>query len=582
MNSIEIKGLPVPNRVRYPRALARSAWSNLPLTKGVLQVFALGLALSSAGCGEEESNLQELADEALNEEDSAYEELVEGIEEMDANDGRDHLDQRAIARWAVDGSEEDKLEFLFDHGDELTELQFTAADGIGSLVTFSRFSRYPTEGLFTGPNASSCGSCHDQPLGNGAGLNVANVVQDPEPGVEGTFNVRNTRNMNGDAWLQLAGAEMTVDLQAQRRDLKANAERAGGARVSAPLETKGVSFGSLTCWLESTLTPAAVQCDYAAVDGVSIDLVVRAGGWKGNHPTLRSFSEDAFFGEMGIHSDRFAYHVEQAGQTLPDDIHMAPPDVDKDGVDHEMSVGDVTSMAIYLAAQAPPTTLLELASEGKLRLSPEQEDRINGGEAAFAQVGCDSCHLLSVRVNDSWYREPDARHFAYHDYLLAQTNNGYDLEDPITMNLATDEVVERHLPATELDGERFFEVKAMTDLKRHFLGDHMCDESKAYTPVDGSHMPARVPADSADRTVSMAIDRCQFMTADLWGIGGTAPYMHDGRATTLREAIRSHCSSGAREGQANQSCLAFDALSAQDQDGLIAFLRNQVMEPEPE
>jgi CxxC motif-containing protein (DUF1111 family) len=110
----------------------------------------------------------------------------------------------------------------------------------------------------------------------------------------------------------------------------------------------------------------------------------------------------------------------------------------------------------------------------------------------------------------------------------------------------------------------------------------MCDEAKAYTPVDGSHMPARVPADALDRSVSMAIDRCAFMTADLWGIGGTAPYMHDGRATTLREAISSHCSEGAREGQANPSCRGFQALSAEEQDGLIAFLRNQVMEPEPE
>lgn len=224
--------------------------SSLALCKAAAPAFAALLALSSWGCGEDEQNLQELADEALNEEDSAYEELVEGIDEMDANDGRNHLDQRAITRWAAADAMEDKLQFLFDHGDELTELQFTAADGIGSLITFARFSRRPTEGLFTGPNASSCGSCHDQPLGNGAGLNVANVLQDPEPTVEeGKFNVRNTRNMNGDAWLQLAGVEMTIDLQTQRQALMDEAGAAGGRRVATPLESKGVSFGRLECWL---------------------------------------------------------------------------------------------------------------------------------------------------------------------------------------------------------------------------------------------------------------------------------------------------------------------------------------------
>ena len=31
-----------------------------------------------------------------------------------------------------------------------------------------------------------------------------------------------------------------------------------------------------------------------------------------------------------------------------------------------------------------------------------------------------------------------------------------------------------------------------------------------------------------------------FLTENLWGVGSTAPYMHDGRATTLAEAIIEH------------------------------------------
>jgi hypothetical protein len=44
------------------------------------------------------------------------------------------------------------------------ELQFTAADGIGSLVTFSRFSRYPTEasGRDAGVAASTGGAAASQ------------------------------------------------------------------------------------------------------------------------------------------------------------------------------------------------------------------------------------------------------------------------------------------------------------------------------------------------------------------------------------------------------------------------------------
>jgi hypothetical protein len=105
----------------------------------------------------------------LGEEASAYRKLVSAIDEQDANDGTDHLDQRAIVRWVAEGSIADRATFLFDHGDELSTTEFTPADGVGSLVTASRFSRYPNRGFFTGPNASSCGSCHDQPRNNGAG-----------------------------------------------------------------------------------------------------------------------------------------------------------------------------------------------------------------------------------------------------------------------------------------------------------------------------------------------------------------------------------------------------------------------------
>ena len=62
-----------------------------------------------------------------------------------------------------------------------------------------------------------------------------------------------------------------------------------------------------------------------------------------------------------------------------------------------------------------------------------------------------------------------------------------------------------------------------------------------------------------------------FMTRGLWGIGSTPPYMHDGRATTLTEAILEH----GGEGQAAQA--AFRALSVAQQQHVIAFLNNLVL-----
>lgn len=570
--------LPLRAQRTNPR---RGRWPFAPLA-ALAALGACGGGDAPPDDADEETEVAPLLDLiALGEDGSAYRKLVAEIDAQGANDQTDHLDQRAIARWVEDGAIEEHLTFLFDHGDELSTTEFNAADGAGSAVTAARFSRYPTRGFFTGPNASSCGSCHDQPRNNGAGRNVANVVQDPAPEVSGDFNVRNTRNVNGDFWLQLAGTEMTLELHALRDELKASVQSSGSPQTIR-LETNGVDFGALSCAPEG----ASVTCDYGQVVGISYDLVVRSQGWKGNHTTVRAFSEDAFFGEMGMHSDRFAFHVQDtlAGsfRELPDDIQTSAPDVDQDGVSHELSVGDITAMVVYLAGQAPPTDLLRLQREGRVTLPGEAQDLITAGRARFAEVGCSSCHRGSLRVESSILREPDTRRSAYYDYLLAATNAGYDIERPVAIDLASSEIVEGFLePSFDADGTRFFAVPALTDLKRHFMGDHLCDDTKPYTPVDGSHRPAASPEDSVE-PLEMRIDICEFLTADLWGIASTAPYLHDGRAGTLTEAIEAHCSSGDRIGEGDASCRRFDALPQQGKLELIAFLRSQIMEPDEE
>jgi CxxC motif-containing protein (DUF1111 family) len=67
-----------------------------------------------------------------------------------------------------------------------------------------------------------------------------------------------------------------------------------------------------------------------------------------------------------------------------------------------------------------------------------------------------------------------------------------------------------------------------------------------------------------------------FLTENLWGVGSTAPYLHDGRATTITEAILEH------GGEAAASKTAFTRLGAQQQADVIAFLENLVLFKIPE
>ncbi len=58
----------------------------------------------------------------------------------------------------------------------------------------------------------------------------------------------------------------------------------------------------------------------------------------------------------------------------------------------------------------------------------------------------------------------------------------------------------------------------------------------------------------------------EWRTPPLWGVADSGPYLHDGRAATLAEAIKLHA------GQASPSANRFTGLSEVQQDELIAFL----------
>jgi CxxC motif-containing protein (DUF1111 family) len=61
----------------------------------------------------------------------------------------------------------------------------------------------------------------------------------------------------------------------------------------------------------------------------------------------------------------------------------------------------------------------------------------------------------------------------------------------------------------------------------------------------------------------------EFLTRPLRGVGDTGPWLHDGRAQSLEEAILLHRSEGS---EANDVIDAFTKLPRCDQDAIIKFL----------
>jgi len=60
----------------------------------------------------------------------------------------------------------------------------------------------------------------------------------------------------------------------------------------------------------------------------------------------------------------------------------------------------------------------------------------------------------------------------------------------------------------------------------------------------------------------------EWRTPPLWGVADSAPYLHDGRAATLEDAIRQHA------GQATASARRYERLSPAEQGNLVAFLKS--------
>jgi hypothetical protein len=195
-------------------------------------------------------------------------------------------------------------------------------------------------------------------------------------------------------------------------------------------------------------------------------------------------------------------------------VEFAGPGVDNDldNVVDEILVGELSALHIF-------NTHLE---------RPEVRDwngEAQAGFGLFSTIGCSDCHVPSIntRSKSLRYRFPEVE-------TAPQLNQFY----------ATDLVQSK--AGFDLAPSGGIQVPLFSDLKRHDMGAGLAESF-------GS------PLDS------------EFITARLWGVADTAPYLHDGRATTLTEAILAH------GGEAISARNAFASLSLPERIQVLTFLK---------
>jgi CxxC motif-containing protein (DUF1111 family) len=102
-----------------------------------------------------------------------------------------------------------------------------------------------------------------------------------------------------------------------------------------------------------------------------------------------------------------------------------------------------------------------------------------------------------------------------------------------------------------------------SDLLLHRMGEILVG-SGSYNEPPRPHKPA-VPEPETEPSDEPRPD--EWRTPPLWGVADSAPYLHDGRAATLEDAIRLHA------GQAARSARHFKDLGPEEQGQLVAFLQ---------
>ncbi len=474
---------------------------------------------------------------------------------------------------------EGRYEDLFVDGDAAFEGEATRALGLGRGAdrrtpgAFLPWLRMPArgrpihDGERGGLDASSCRSCHFAGGPDGAGSSSQRAFLRGDGVHVSSAAVRDAPHVMGLGYVALVAAEMTAELAAHRARTAqiAAALARDAAPITIPLVVQDgdVSFGVLV----ARPTPSGGVVDDDGVQGVSKDLVVRPFGHKGRHADLVALADEALAVHHGLQSSAYLRrHRDDAARILGDGPAVDP---DEDGEPRvttaepgaELGGAHAVLLASYLAmlgvpVVAPPDT-------------PDLLVRFARGRAVFGAVGCTQCHVERL-----WWKDP---------VLRVAAADGSGLQGSIDLDEHGREPRATRVDYGPRDVARGVPVYLFSDLKRHDLGPALADPVDEPLPrppgapsdndptgTDGSDDGAGGAA--ADDDAPAPVPGAVWLTRPLWGVADTAPYLHDGRAPTLHDAISLH------GGEAQAARDAYLALNDDDRAALRAFLASLTRE----
>jgi len=497
---------------------------------------------------------------------------------------------------------------------DAAQYRFLRLNGLDSQSCYechNSIGSYVEPGSRTGALMRKPGS-----VGGGAGSN-SNAFINPDFPDPITLFIRQPPHVFGTGYTQQLATEITTELAIWRGAARILAKKTPGQAVELPLTSKGMSFGRFKTTYtgkaavvrgcddlctgetpdDTTFGETGYTDDVSQVTGVACDLIVRPFQWKGISSSIRHFARDAL-----------DFHFSMQAVEKYNDL-----DCDRDGKRREVSLGNVSALVSFVTMTRPPQQILPEGEEARRSVALGEE--IFRGrstnpvvQARLTGAMCATCHVPSIRLNDAELlienpgpadvgpgdcKELDAGlvdPVASHEQLAAfqltekrvrqvrpqvealPTVNPAELAQALRAALEQLDAtapppgyrINLSHPGTPSDVPAYVYprlrpkpngsvvIPLFSDLRQHDMGVQLADRAKQ-------------PADVA----GICIARRLFLTRPLWGVADTGPWLHDGRAQTLKEAILHHEGEGS---EANPIIRAFRNLLPEEQQALVNFL----------
>ncbi len=302
-----------------------------------------------------------------------------------------------------------------------------------------------------------------------------------------------------------------IELLANEMTKELNARLAAApAGATTNLSAKGVSFGSVT---KDAAGNIVTEDDDA--DPTTAEVAVGVEGVFDARPFVDGEANDDFlvvapFGRKGDNKSTRTFDI--GALSFHFGMQIGDHDNDEDGVSFEVTEGELSALSIIIATAQTP-----------FAKKPNAEAR--QGRRLLDSMGCTECHIPKMKT--------DGKHLGFR---FPEIGNDPDAHVYKRIDLTRPPM---NFKETANGG---IVVPLFADLKRHYMGPSLQNFA-------GDAM---------------------FTTMRLWGVADTAPYLHDGRALTIREAIEMH---GADfESEAHTAVQKFVNAPAAQQEAVLAFL----------